>query len=134
MKDHSVRVRTLATKFARSSATSGWPHELEERIIAGIEDVNRHPAIHTWSYKPEPHIVWSGREIRRETLSRDAHCRCGPVALESFSPPCVRALDQSGAAVAVKNCTGREFIANKEKDGMPDIARCTDAADRNASS
>ena len=46
----------------------------------------------------------------------------------------VRALDQSGAAVAVKNCTGREFIANKEKDGVPDIARCTDAADRNARS
>ena len=26
-------------------------HELKERIIAGIDDVNRHPVIHTWSYK-----------------------------------------------------------------------------------
>jgi hypothetical protein len=54
--------------------------------------------------------------------------------LRSRSATACVALDQSGAAVAVKNCTGREFIANKEKDGMPDIARCTDAADRNARS
>ena len=26
-------------------------HELKERIIAGIEDINRHRTIHTWSYK-----------------------------------------------------------------------------------
>src|ERR1700716_2810926 len=26
-------------------------HELRERLLAGIEDVNRHPVIHTWSYK-----------------------------------------------------------------------------------
>jgi transposase len=26
-------------------------HELKERIISGIDDVNRHPVIHTWSYK-----------------------------------------------------------------------------------
>jgi hypothetical protein len=25
--------------------------ELKERIMAGIEDINRHPVIHTWSYK-----------------------------------------------------------------------------------
>ena len=25
--------------------------ELKERIMAGIDDVNRHPVIHTWSYK-----------------------------------------------------------------------------------
>src|ERR1700692_4721605 len=25
-------------------------HELKERIMAGIDDVNRHPVIHTWSY------------------------------------------------------------------------------------
>jgi hypothetical protein len=24
--------------------------ELRERIMAGINDVNRHPVIHTWSY------------------------------------------------------------------------------------
>ena len=26
-------------------------HELKERIMAGIDDLNRHPDIHTWSYK-----------------------------------------------------------------------------------
>jgi hypothetical protein len=25
--------------------------ELKDRIVAGIDDVNRHPVIHTWSYK-----------------------------------------------------------------------------------
>jgi len=34
-------------------------HELKERIIAGIEEVNRHPTIHTWSYKPGPGwLIW----------------------------------------------------------------------------
>lgn len=42
------------SKFARSvlrhiRVTS--KHELKERIMAGINDVNRHPVIHTWSYK-----------------------------------------------------------------------------------
>jgi transposase len=42
------------SKFARSvlrhiRVTS--KQELKERIAAGIEDVNRHPVIHTWSYK-----------------------------------------------------------------------------------
>jgi transposase len=42
------------SKFARSvlrhiRVTS--KHELKERIMAGVEDVNRHPVIHTWSYK-----------------------------------------------------------------------------------
>jgi transposase len=42
------------SKFARSvlrhiRVTS--KHELKERIMAGIEDVNCHPVIHTWSYK-----------------------------------------------------------------------------------
>lgn len=42
------------SKFARSvlrhvRVTS--KHELKERIVAGIDDVNRHPVIHTWSYK-----------------------------------------------------------------------------------
>jgi transposase len=42
------------SKFARSvlrhiRVTS--KHELKERIMAGIDDVNRHPVIHTWSYK-----------------------------------------------------------------------------------
>jgi transposase len=42
------------SKFARSvlrhiRVTS--KHELKERIMSGIEDINRHPVIHTWSYK-----------------------------------------------------------------------------------
>jgi len=42
------------SKFARSvlrhiRVTS--KHELKQRIMAGIDDVNRHPVIHTWSYK-----------------------------------------------------------------------------------
>jgi transposase len=42
------------SKFARSvlrhiRVTS--KHELKARIMAGIDDANRHPVIHTWSYK-----------------------------------------------------------------------------------
>lgn len=42
------------SKFARSvlrhiRVTS--KHELKERIMAGIDDVNRYPVIHTWPYK-----------------------------------------------------------------------------------
>src|SRR5471030_512486 len=42
------------SKFARSilrhiRVTS--KHELKERIMAGIDEVNRHPIVHTWSYK-----------------------------------------------------------------------------------
>jgi transposase len=41
------------SKFARSvlrhiRVTS--KHELKQRIMAGIDDVNRHPVVHTWSY------------------------------------------------------------------------------------
>jgi transposase len=42
------------SKFARSVLRHirvASKHELKERIAAGIEDVNRHPVIHTWSYK-----------------------------------------------------------------------------------
>ena len=47
-------IEGFISKFARSvlrhiRVTS--KHELKERIIAGIDDVNRHPVIHTWSYK-----------------------------------------------------------------------------------
>ena len=38
-------------------------------------------------------------------------------------------LDQSCAAVAIKNCARRESVANKKQDSMPDIARFADAAD-----
>jgi transposase len=42
------------SKFARSVLRHirvASKQELRERIIAGIHDVNRHPVIHTWSYK-----------------------------------------------------------------------------------
>jgi transposase len=42
------------SKFARSVLRHirvASKLELKERIMAGIEDVNRHPVIHTWSYK-----------------------------------------------------------------------------------
>jgi transposase len=42
------------SKFARSVLRHIWvtsKHELKERIMAGIDDVNRYPVIHTWSYK-----------------------------------------------------------------------------------
>ena len=49
-----TRAEGFFSKFARSvlrhiRATS--KHELKQRIMAGIDDVNRHPVIHTWSYK-----------------------------------------------------------------------------------
>ena len=42
------------SKFARSVLRHirvASKHELKKRIMAGIDDVNRHPVIHTWSYK-----------------------------------------------------------------------------------
>lgn len=42
------------SKFARSVLRHirvASKQELKERILAGIDDVNRHPVIHTWSYK-----------------------------------------------------------------------------------
>jgi transposase len=42
------------SKFARSVLRHirvASKQELKDRIIAGIKDVNRHPVIHTWSYK-----------------------------------------------------------------------------------
>jgi transposase len=47
-------VEGFFSKFARSVLRHirvASKHELRERIMAGIEDVNRHPVIHTWSYK-----------------------------------------------------------------------------------
>ncbi len=42
------------SKFARSVLRHirvASKHELKDRIMAGIEDVNRYPVIHTWAYK-----------------------------------------------------------------------------------
>jgi len=42
------------SKFARSVLRHirvASKHELKKRIMAGIDDVNRHPVIHTWSYR-----------------------------------------------------------------------------------
>jgi len=47
-------VEGFFSKFARSVLRHirvASKHELKERIMAGIDDVNRHPVIHTWSYK-----------------------------------------------------------------------------------
>ena len=47
-------VEGFFSKFARSVLRHirvASKHELKERIMAGIGDVNRHPVIHTWSYK-----------------------------------------------------------------------------------
>src|SRR5436305_1741476 len=47
-------VEGFFSKFARSVLRHirvASKQELKERIIAGIEDVNRYPVIHTWSYK-----------------------------------------------------------------------------------
>jgi hypothetical protein len=42
----------LQVRQLRPGVTSGLTkHELKERIMAGIDDVNRHPIVHTWSYK-----------------------------------------------------------------------------------
>jgi transposase len=42
------------SKFARSVLRHirvSSKHELKQRIMASIDDINRHPVIHTWSYK-----------------------------------------------------------------------------------
>jgi transposase len=47
-------VEGFFSKFARSVLRHirvASKHELKQRIIAGINDINRHPVIHTWSYK-----------------------------------------------------------------------------------
>ena len=47
-------VEGFFSKFARSVLRHirvASKHELKQRIMAGIEDINRHPVIHTWSYK-----------------------------------------------------------------------------------
>ena len=47
-------VEGFFSKFARSVLRHirvGSKQELKERIMAGIDDVNRYPVIHTWSYK-----------------------------------------------------------------------------------
>jgi transposase len=47
-------VEGFFSKFARSVLRHirvASKQELKERIMAGIEDVNRYPVIHTWSYK-----------------------------------------------------------------------------------
>ena len=47
-------VEGFFSKFARSVLRHirvASKYELKQRIMAGIDDVNRHPVIHTWSYK-----------------------------------------------------------------------------------
>jgi transposase len=47
-------VEGFFSKFARSVLRHirvSSKYELKQRIMAGIDDINRHPVIHTWSYK-----------------------------------------------------------------------------------
>src|ERR1700751_4694849 len=47
-------IESFFSQFARSVLRHirvASKHELKERIMAGIDDVNRHPVIHRWSYK-----------------------------------------------------------------------------------
>jgi len=47
-------VEGFFSKFARSVLRHirvNSKHELKQRIMAAIDDINRHPVIHTWSYK-----------------------------------------------------------------------------------
>ena len=47
-------VEGFFSKFARSVLRHirvASKHELKQRIMAGIKDINRHPVIHSWSYK-----------------------------------------------------------------------------------
>ena len=41
-------------------------------------------------------------------------------------------LDQSCAAVTVKDRASRELVADKEEDGLSNITQCANAADWNA--
>jgi hypothetical protein len=45
-------VEGFFSKFARSVPRHiRVASKLKERIMAGIEDINRHPVVHDWSYK-----------------------------------------------------------------------------------
>ena len=65
--------------------------------------------------------VTTGRELSSRRPPPNVACRTTGVAL-----------DQSCAAVTVKDRASREFIADKEQDGLSNVTRCTNAADRNA--
>jgi len=48
------RIEIMTGTFDRPDRvvpTQQFGTELKERVMAGIDDVNRHPVIHTWSYK-----------------------------------------------------------------------------------
>ncbi len=48
--DRGLFLQVLARAVLRHIRVTS-KQELKERIMAGIDDVNRHPVIHTWSYK-----------------------------------------------------------------------------------
>lgn len=50
-KDHGDRHELWAAPVLRHIRVAS-KHELKERIMAGIDGVNRDPVIHTLSYKP----------------------------------------------------------------------------------
>jgi len=47
----TIFVDLCGTPFGHIRVTS--KHELVERVLAAIGDVNQRPAVHTWSYKLE---------------------------------------------------------------------------------
>ena len=88
------------SKFARSvlrhiRVTS--KHELKQRIMAGIDDVNRHPVIHTWSYKlAEAAEMISNHGNADLETARERHCGSSPT--QSGGSPCIETSDHASTA------------------------------------
>jgi len=72
---------------ARSCAISGWrsKQELRERIMLGIKDVNRHPVVHTASYKLAEAAQYDSNqgnaELASTTLADYSRCCFPPICL-----------------------------------------------------
>jgi hypothetical protein len=46
-----MQVFVCVPAAGRHTFVSPRKQELKERIMAAIDDINRHPVVHTWSYK-----------------------------------------------------------------------------------
>ena len=44
----------LARSILRHIRVASKKKELKDRIMAAMDDFNRHPVVHTWSYKARP--------------------------------------------------------------------------------
>jgi hypothetical protein len=97
------------SKFARSVPRHirvASKQELKERIMAGIEDVNRYSVIHTWSYTPS-------------TLSTAARAAANSIA--SCMPSRCRqivAIDARSSAVGVKPALSAFVLATKSSTAL----------------